>query len=86
MEAQDSGQEKEKAKKEWAEEEPRHKANDFEEETRRWRQLKARGAYFGGAPKTPYTVTVTGAKFPTEPITGVISDQGFDAGTSDVEV
>lgn len=39
-----------------------------------------------GAPKTPYSISVTGAKFPTGPISGVISDQGFDAGTSDVEV
>jgi|SRR5882762_6163337 len=38
------------------------------------------------APKTPYRVKVTGAQYPTEPITGVISDQGFEAGTSDVEV
>jgi hypothetical protein len=39
-----------------------------------------------GAPKTSYLVKVTGAKFPTDPITGTISDEGFDAGASDVAV
>jgi len=39
-----------------------------------------------GAQKTPYMVKVSGAQYPTEPITGVIPDEGFDAGTSDVEV
>jgi hypothetical protein len=35
---------------------------------------------FTGAPKTPWRIVVTGAKFPTAPITGAIPDEGFVAG------
>lgn len=41
---------------------------------------------FTGAPKTVWKVLVKGAQYPTDPITGKISNEGFAAGYSDVIV